>query len=103
MTRIGIFGGGQLAQMLTQAAVALGVETAIFERAPDSPAGRLTQREVVGPWEDAASLDRFAALCDLVTLENEFVDAGILAALEARGLPVYPSSATVGLVQDKLT
>ena len=103
MTRIGIFGGGQLAQMLTQAAVSLGLETAIFERAPDSPAGRLTQREVVGPWEDPEALARFAAHCDLVTLENEFVDAAILARLEARGLPVYPTAATVGLVQDKLT
>jgi 5-(carboxyamino)imidazole ribonucleotide synthase len=102
MTRIGIFGGGQLAQMLTQAAISLGVETTIFERAPDSPAGRLTQREIVGPWEDEAALARFAGSCDLVTLENEFVDAGILQALEARGLPVYPSAATVGVVQDKL-
>ncbi len=103
MTRIGIFGGGQLAQMLTQSAVALGVETAIFERTPDSPAGRLTKREVVGPWEDPEALDAFAASCDLVTLENEFVDAAILASLEARGLPVYPTATTVGLVQDKLT
>jgi 5-(carboxyamino)imidazole ribonucleotide synthase len=102
MTRIGIFGGGQLAQMLTQAAISLGVETTIFERAPDSPAGRLTQREIVGAWEDEAALARFAASCALVTLENEFVDAGILRALEARGLPVYPSAATVGVVQDKL-
>jgi 5-(carboxyamino)imidazole ribonucleotide synthase len=102
MTRIGIFGGGQLAQMLTQAAVSLGVETAIFERAADSPAGRLTQREVVGPWENPELLARFAELCDLVTLENEFVSAELLATLERRGVPVYPSSGTVGAVQDKL-
>jgi 5-(carboxyamino)imidazole ribonucleotide synthase len=102
MTRIGIFGGGQLAQMLTQAAISLGVETTIFERTPDSPAGRLTQREIIGPWEDAAALERFAAGCDLVTLENEFVDAAILSALEQRGLPALPSAATVALVQDKL-
>lgn len=102
MTRIGIFGGGQLAQMLAQAAISLGVEAAVFERVPDSPAGRLTQREVVGPWEDAALLARFAALCDLATLENEFVDADILARLEAAGTPVYPASATVRVVQDKL-
>ncbi|NTU77862.1 MAG: 5-(carboxyamino)imidazole ribonucleotide synthase [Chloroflexales bacterium] len=103
MTRIGIFGGGQLAQMLTQSAIALGVETAIFERSPDSPAGRLTQREVVGSWEDPEALARFAAHCDLVTLENEFIDATILARLEDGGMPVYPTSATVRLVQDKLS
>jgi 5-(carboxyamino)imidazole ribonucleotide synthase len=103
MLRIGIFGGGQLAQMLTQAAISLGLETAIFERVADSPAGRLTRHEVVGAWEDPEAQARFAACCDLVTLENEFVDAQILAQLEAAGMPVFPTAATVGLVQDKLT
>jgi 5-(carboxyamino)imidazole ribonucleotide synthase len=102
MTRIGIFGGGQLAQMLTQAAIGLGLETVIFERTPDSPAGRLTQREIVGAWEDPALAAQFAAQCDLITLENEFVDAGMLAALEAQGKIVAPTAAAVGLVQDKL-
>lgn len=101
MTRIGIFGGGQLAQMLTQAAISLGLETAIFERTPDSPAGRLTKHEVVGPWEDEGVLAHVATLCDLVTLENEFVDARLLHLLEARDVPVYPTATTVGLVQDK--
>lgn len=103
MLRIGIFGGGQLAQMLTQAAISLGLETAIFERVPDSPAGRLTRHEVVGAWDDPAALARFAEQCDLVTLENEFVDAQILAQLEARNLAVFPTSATLGMIQDKLT
>ncbi|MEI8306814.1 MAG: 5-(carboxyamino)imidazole ribonucleotide synthase [Chloroflexales bacterium] len=102
MIRLGIFGGGQLAQMLTQAAVSLGVETVIFERSADSPAGRLTQAEIVGAWDDPDLLDLFASRCDLVTLENEFVDATILAGLEARGLSVYPGAITLAVVQDKL-
>ncbi|NTV64000.1 MAG: ATP-grasp domain-containing protein, partial [Oscillochloris sp.] len=102
MTRLGIFGGGQLAQMLTQAAVSLGVETVIFERSADSPAGRLTHAEIVGAWEDAALLDTFVSQCDLVTLENEFVDAAILASLESQGVPVFPSAATLAVIQDKL-
>ena len=102
MIRLGIFGGGQLAQMLTQAAVSLGVETVIFERSADSPAGRLTQAEIVGAWDDPDLLDLFASRCDLVTLENEFVDATILAGMEARGLSVYPGAITLAVVQDKL-
>lgn len=39
---------------------------------------------------------------DLVSLENEFVDANSLKALEQAGHRLYPSSATIGLVQDKL-
>jgi 5-(carboxyamino)imidazole ribonucleotide synthase len=102
MTRLGILGGGQLAQMLTQAAISLGIETAIFERTPDSPAARLTAHQIVGQWDDESVLSAFATLCDSVTLENEFVDASILRKLEAMGLPVYPTSQTLALVQDKL-
>ncbi len=102
MIKLGILGGGQLAQMLTQAAISLGVETAIFERTPDSPAARLTQHSIVGKWDDEAALSAFAELCDAVTLENEFVDAGVLRRLEAMGLPVYPTSATLAAIQDKL-
>jgi 5-(carboxyamino)imidazole ribonucleotide synthase len=100
--RIGIFGGGQLAQMLTQAAISLGVEIVICERLPDSPAARYTQYAVVGPWEDETVLTAFARQCDLVTLENEFIDAGILERIETHGVPVWPRPATVAVVQDKL-
>lgn len=101
--RLGILGGGQLAQMLTQAAISLGIETAIFERFADSPASRLTKHDVVGDWHDDAALARFAAMCNAVTLENEFVDASIAAKLEDKfNLPVYPSSRMLAQVQDKL-
>ncbi len=100
--RLGILGGGQLAQMLTQAAISFGVETVIFERSADSPAGRLTQHEIVGNWTDEALLKHFAALCDTITLENEFVDAAVLRQLEILGLPVYPTAATLSAIQDKL-
>lgn len=102
MTRLGILGGGQLAQMLTQAAISLGVETAIFERQADSPAARLTHHQISGAWDDEAALAQFAAMCDVVTLENEFVDASVLRWLEAAGLPVFPTSDTLAAVQDKL-
>jgi 5-(carboxyamino)imidazole ribonucleotide synthase len=100
--RVGILGGGQLARMTIAAAIGLGIDVAIFEREADSPAGRLTTSEVVGPWEDAALRARFAALCDVITLESEFVDPAILAAFEALGVPVRPGAATLTLVGDKL-
>ena len=102
MTRLGILGGGQLAQMLTQAAISLGVETAIFDRASDTPAARLTHYQLAGAWDDAALLDTFADWCDVITLENEFVDAGVLRALAAASRPVYPTAATLDAIQDKL-
>ncbi|HRL14635.1 MAG TPA: ATP-grasp domain-containing protein, partial [Aggregatilineales bacterium] len=102
MTRVGLLGGGQLAQMLTQAAISLGIETAVYERAPDSPAARLTTVSAVGEWDDLPELEAFAAQCDLLTLENEFIYAESLAHLERRGVTVLPSSATLATIQDKL-
>lgn len=102
MTRLGILGGGQLAQMMTQTAISLGVETAIFERHADSPAARLTHYQIVGQWDDPVKLDAFAEYCDVITLENEFVDTAVLRQLENKGIPVYPTSGTLAAVQDKL-
>ncbi len=102
MTRLGILGGGQLAQMLTQAAISLGIETAIFERQADSPAARLTHQQIVGEWNDESALVNFALLCDTVTLENEFVDSLVLRWLDQAGLSVYPSADTLADIQDKL-
>lgn len=100
--RIGILGGGQLARMTIAAAIGLGIDVAIFEREADSPAGRLTTAEFVGPWEDAELRARFATGCDVITLESEFVDPAILTAFEAAGTPVRPGAATLTLVGDKL-
>jgi 5-(carboxyamino)imidazole ribonucleotide synthase len=102
MIRLGILGGGQLAQMMTQAAISLGVDTAVFDRSPDSPAARLTHFEVAGAWENQGLLETFASMCDVVTLENEFVDADILRQLEFAGLRVFPTAHTLAAVQDKL-
>jgi 5-(carboxyamino)imidazole ribonucleotide synthase len=102
MLRVGILGGGQLAQMLTQAAISLGLETAIYERQPDSPASRLTHHNAIGEWSDTEAIRAFARGCDVITLENEFVDAAPLFELEAAGVPVYPKAATLATIQDKL-
>lgn len=99
--RLGILGGGQLAQMLTQAAISLGLETAIYDTAPDSPASRLTHTRAIGAWDDLPALRAFSAGCDVLTLENEFVFAQPLAELAASGVHVYPRPATLATIQDK--
>jgi 5-(carboxyamino)imidazole ribonucleotide synthase len=88
--------------MMTQAAVSLGIDTAVFDRYVDSPASRLTHFEVAGSWENIGLLQAFAEMCTVVTLENEFVDANLLRQLEEAGLSVYPSSETLASIQDKL-
>ncbi len=99
---LGILGGGQLARMLLQAATALGLDVAIMEPAPDSPAGRLTRHEIVGAWDDEGALRRLAGTAPTITLENEFVPARSLYLLEQHGATVVPGPAALAVVQDKL-
>jgi 5-(carboxyamino)imidazole ribonucleotide synthase len=104
VVRVGILGGGQLALMTAEAAPALGVEVVVLEREAGSPAGRVVgaANEVVGHWSDREALLRLAERVDVVTLENEFVDADQLEWLVEQGRPVYPAPAAIRLIQDKL-
>lgn len=99
---LGVVGGGQLAKMTAQAATQLGVELAVLERADEFPARSLAARRVRGDWNDAATLVEFARTVDVLTLENEFVDAAALRAVEQAGVPLFPSATMIALVQDKL-
>ena len=100
--RLGIAGGGQLARMTAQAALQLGVDVAILERSPGSPAATLATHSLIGDWSSLEDLRGLAARADLITFENEFVDTGVVAALEAEGMMVRPSAAALAMVQDKL-
>jgi 5-(carboxyamino)imidazole ribonucleotide synthase len=104
MGPLGILGGGQLGRMTLQAASAIGIDVVVGERFSDSPAARLTSQSIVFTqgWDDVQALDNLAKLAPVVTLENEFVDAGVLEALELRGARVLPAPACVRVVQDKL-
>jgi len=100
--RIGIVGGGQLAKMTALPAMELGCEVVILERTENTPAACLAADMLYGDWDDPANLLKLADKVDVVSLENEFVDANALKALEDAGHRLYPSSVTIGMVQDKL-
>lgn len=99
---IGILGGGQLAKMSLQAAARLGFAIAILEREKNSPAGQLTHNEFIGWVDNNKLLQQFAQRCNVITLENEFVNHQRLEFLEKLGKEVIPSSTTIALIQDKL-
>lgn len=103
-TPLGILGGGQLGRMTIQAASTLGIDAVVGDGKPRSPAGRLAQGEVIfsGGWDDDDAISEIARKTAVITLENEFVDAGVLEKLEAAGATVLPSPECVRTVQDKL-
>ena len=99
---LGIVGGGQLARLLAQAASELGVSVAVLERASAVPAASVAATTQLGDWNSPEVLQAFGTSVDAVTLENEFVDAGSLAAMERAGVVLHPGSVTIGAIQDKL-
>lgn len=99
--RIGIIGGGQLARMMMESAYNYGFEFVVLSNEKNSPAGKITSSEIVGDWNDTECLKRFASECDVITLENEFIDYIKLEYLQSLGKKVYPSSANIKLIQDK--
>jgi 5-(carboxyamino)imidazole ribonucleotide synthase len=100
--RIGIVGGGQLAKMTALPAMELGCEVVILEKTENTPASCLAADIFYGDWDDPVNLLKLADKVDVVSLENEFVDAASLKAVEDAGHPLFPGSATIGMVQDKL-
>ena len=98
---IGIIGGGQLARMQAMAAARLGCYIHTIEKTADCPAASVVSQHQVGDWNDAKTLEAWAQSCDLITLENEFVEASVLEALEEAGHQVIPSASTMATVQDK--
>lgn len=87
---LGILGGGQLAQMLSLAALPLGVRTVVLE--PDSQApARLCAEHLQADYTDPAGLARLAG-CDAVTLEFENVPLAALEYLQGR-VPLRPGPA----------
>ena len=100
--RIGIVGGGQLAKMTALPAMELGCEIVILEKTENTPSSCLAADILYGDWDDPTNLLNLANKVDVVSLENEFVDANSLKAVEQAGHRLYPSASTIGLVQDKL-
>lgn len=97
---LGILGGGQLAKMMSIEAYRLGMNVAIIENGENTPAGDMTKLDFPNGWNDKAELDRFIAISDVITLENEFINPDILRYVE-QFKPVFPSASTLELIQDK--
>lgn len=96
---LGIVGGGQLGRMTVEAANQLNVRTVVLDAA-GAPAKQVNGvgEHVTGAFNSGEKITELATRCDVLTIEVEHVDAGALAQC---GKPVYPSPATIALIQDK--
>jgi 5-(carboxyamino)imidazole ribonucleotide synthase len=98
---VGIVGGGQLARMMYQASIALGIEVRLLAEGPDVSAAGVVHDVTVGDYTDPATVRAFAAACDAVTFDHEHVPGALLRDLEGAGVVVRPGPQALLHAQDK--
>lgn len=95
-------GGGQLARMTHQAAIALGQSLRVLALSADDPAAQVTPDVVIGSHTDLEDLRRVAAGADVLTFDHEHVPTELLEKLVADGVNVAPPPRALVHAQDKL-
>ncbi len=95
-------GGGQLARMTHQAAIALGQTLRVLAADADDPAAQVTPDVLIGSHTDLEDLRRVAAGADALTFDHEHVPSELLEKLVAEGVNVAPPPQALLHAQDKL-
>jgi 5-(carboxyamino)imidazole ribonucleotide synthase len=96
-----MIGGGQLARMTHQSAIALGQTLRVLAAAPDDPAAQVTPDVVLGSHTNLDDLRRAAVGATALTFDHEHVPTELLETLVAEGVNVAPPPAALLHAQDK--
>ena len=99
---LGILGGGQLGRMLSQAASRLGFNVVILDPEENSPAGRVSQGQIVAAYDNTTALGVLGQTCAAVTFEFENVPAASVARLAEGGALVAPGPKALAAAQDRV-
>lgn len=99
---VAMVGGGQLARMTHQAAIALGQTLRVLATAPDESAAQVSPDVVIGSHTDLEDLRRVASGADVLTFDHEHVPKELLEKLVAEGVNVAPPPQALLHAQDKL-
>lgn len=97
-----MIGGGQLARMTHQAAIALGQRLRVLARSPDEPAAQVTPDLLLGSHTDLDDLRAAAQGCHALTFDHEHVPVEHLEVLVSEGVKVLPPPTALIYAQDKL-
>lgn len=97
--KIGIIGGGQLAQMLALAAYPLGFKTICLEPHADCPAARVTE-VICGDYSEHSQLKQLADRVDVITYEFENIPVSALTKLDHPH--IHPTLSALSVSQDRL-
>jgi 5-(carboxyamino)imidazole ribonucleotide synthase len=98
---LAVIGGGQLARMMAQAAVGLGVPLRLLAEGPDVSAAQVVRDPLVGDYRDLETLRLVAEGCSVVTFDHEHVPTEHLQTLTAEGHACRPGPDALVHAQDK--
>ena len=98
---LAVVGGGQLARMMQQPAIALGLRIRLLAEGPDVSAAQVVADSIVGDHTVLADLERVAEGVSVVTFDHEHVPPEHLRALEAAGHAPRPGPHALLFAQDK--
>ena len=99
--RVGIIGGGQLAQMTIQAGASLGLSFSLLALESDESAPTICPDVTRVTDFNYEALAGFISSCDLVTFDHELVDPAILENIGENAEKVFPSAGTLRLSANK--
>jgi 5-(carboxyamino)imidazole ribonucleotide synthase len=98
---IGIFGGGQLGQMIARSANQLGYRTIIFSDVDNCPASFATNQTIIADYSDQKALQKFADKIDVATFEFENIPVAAVDFVSSQK-PVFPKSDVLKITQNRL-
>lgn len=97
--RVGILGGGQLAQMLVLAGVPLGIDFLCLDPEASCPASKVA-KIIQADYSDLEAVKKLASSVDVLTFESENIPTDFLKALKT---PLFPTCEALEVAQDRLT
>ncbi len=95
--RVGVIGGGQLAQMLAEAAIPMGIKLHFLVPSLDCPVSRVAEVEV-GDYRDPEVLQAWVSGLDVLTYESENTEISVLENLT---LKIHPPLQALKITQDR--
>lgn len=99
--KIGILGGGQLGAMLIRHAIDFGLNISVMDNDADAPCSRYTSSFFHADPASYEAVLEFGKGLDVITIEKEAVNIEALRELEKQGVKVFPTPATIEVIQDK--
>lgn len=101
MTRIGLFGGGQLGRMLIRSGHAMGHRFLVYDPSPQATASRVADNALTASYDDTDALARFVHGVDVVSFEFENVPIAA-ANWVAERRPLRPRAGVLEVAQDRV-